>query len=551
MTGPMNRRVGISKFGRPAPLLKQINGKKITDTETHNGGALPKAKIREPDNEAAPPLSSSDEDDDLYRKGDAGIQKTKFLTKSLPKPSPSPYTGPSTQNGLNANYVDARSTGTTSKRPADGDAEKSSSHLTDSNGFIKTNKKAKRHSVGKKLVTFGKSSQSSNKSFSSKQSQSPEASSNLPRFKTRGASLSPSPEKRSSQREQTFKRPEGLLESDDDDSPVKSKFNRKNIEFDTSPVKPRPQFVKHDVGSDTMDFTSSRRSTTTAGRKIKSLSEQRNRSLGEVEESSQRPKFKRPEGIDDFGVSDEFNATTNIPSTQQVDIYMQNHDIDSESSLSDVLSTDIGEHSTPQTVCPMCNEAVDRELFQKYTNGGRMNVKKQTAFCMAHKRKTAQDTWKARHYPEIDWENLTLQFTKYQSALDDILQVRCPSHYASLLNEQIEKGKARTLLKSDDSLIPGYYGPRGLRVMTDFILKSFSDTLRQRAIEDRLVSARGYAGYVQAVLVPELAVRLIMDDMGVNEKNARKIMLESSALGEILHEEKRDIVKRGGDAEEY
>jgi len=37
--------------------------------------------------------------------------------------------------------------------------------------------------------------------------------------------------------------------------------------------------------------------------------------------------------------------------------------------------------------------------------------------------------------------------------------------------------------------------------------------------------------------VAELAVRLVEDDMGVGEEEARRIMEESKTIGELVHEE--------------
>src|SRR5262249_2532417 len=103
------------------------------------------------------------------------------------------------------------------------------------------------------------------------------------------------------------------------------------------------------------------------------------------------------------------------------------------------------------------------------------------------------------------------------------------------------------LFKSEDNLTPGYYGPRGLRTMSEGIIRRFSTILRRRAVEDRLVSARGYMGYVQAVLVPELTVRLIMEDMKIGSEDARRVLGESVGLGELLSEDVGDVVAANED----
>lgn len=48
--------------------------------------------------------------------------------------------------------------------------------------------------------------------------------------------------------------------------------------------------------------------------------------------------------------------------------------------------------------------------------------------------------------------------------------------------------------------------------------------------------------YSQAVLVPELAVRLIKEDMDVDDDSARQIMRESVDIGEKLNPAPNDTV---------
>jgi len=83
--------------------------------------------------------------------------------------------------------------------------------------------------------------------------------------------------------------------------------------------------------------------------------------------------------------------------------------------------------------------------------------------------------------------------------------------------------------------------------MTEHILGHFADELRDLAVSDSLVGASGVAGgvsgFVQAVLVPEVAVALVKEDMGVDEKRAREILKESLELGELLNEEAHEEVE--------
>jgi hypothetical protein len=63
----------------------------------------------------------------------------------------------------------------------------------------------------------------------------------------------------------------------------------------------------------------------------------------------------------------------------------------------------------------------------------------------------------------------------------------------------------------------------------------FSRKLRRLAVSDHIVKSAGVVGYAQNVLVPELAVRLVKEDMGVNDETARQILRDSIEIGEKLN----------------
>ena len=76
------------------------------------------------------------------------------------------------------------------------------------------------------------------------------------------------------------------------------------------------------------------------------------------------------------------------------------------------------------------------------------------------------------------------------------------------------------------------------------IITHFSRPLRRLSTQDKLIAASGgVSGYVQAVLVPEVAIALVMDDMRIeDEESARRVLSESAEVGELLCEEEEDVV---------
>ena len=206
--------------------------------------------------------------------------------------------------------------------------------------------------------------------------------------------------------------------------------------------------------------------------------------------------------------------------------------------------------SASRPVCPMCNEEVDRSLLDEFRKRHPTTTwRQQQTFCTQHKRAKAMAVWKERKYPSIDWKALDARVSRQSSFLRRILNGG-KSHFRDIFGEKVkEAGRDRTVRRAEEYMVPGYYGGRGLRAMSDKIVDDLSSALRERSVDDELVSvARGVGAYVQSVLVPELAVRLIMEDMDVGAVQARRIMEESMWLGELLNEELDDVVL--GDDEE-
>ncbi|ROV94622.1 hypothetical protein VPNG_09187 [Cytospora leucostoma] len=239
------------------------------------------------------------------------------------------------------------------------------------------------------------------------------------------------------------------------------------------------------------------------------------------EAMSQKPEFKMPEGYDDFALDTE---------PMRIDMSINE---DPQPAKKAALSPD-------KASCPMCDEPVDKQWLSEFSKNQRMSIARQAKFCHLHKKRSAKETWAAKGYPDIKWEELRSRIAGKHDILDSLINGKA-SHFGELHREKIESGKNRTLLRTKDYLTPGYYGLRGMSVMTETIVEMFSALLRERAPKYKLISARGYTGFVQSVMVPELAVKLIQEDMCLDdEEAAREVMRESMSIGEILNDEKRE-----------
>ncbi|KAG9242982.1 RTC4-like domain-containing protein [Calycina marina] len=190
--------------------------------------------------------------------------------------------------------------------------------------------------------------------------------------------------------------------------------------------------------------------------------------------------------------------------------------------------------------CPICTKPVDKNHLNSL---GRMSMEQQSRFCQNHQRGTAKEEWRVKGYPEIDWGALNSRVKHHHDFLQSVIMGE-DSYFRRILDDKIECGKDRTLLKSTTNLTPGYYGSRGAQLITNNIMREFTRLLKERAVQDRVIMARGPVSFAQTVLVPEVTTLLIMEDMKVNEEKARQILGESAPLGEILHEEALDVVKK-------
>ncbi|KAK8032786.1 hypothetical protein PG991_002184 [Apiospora marii] len=512
-----DRIIGLRREEHRQPLLSTFQ-------------SVPKTKVEDEADILAPPQSSDDESEAppkaAYQSSDSddGFQKQRDMkpTKFLRGKRDLAGTG----DGNSFERLGAPPRAKMSPGGTEGE------HLTNEFGFLRQT------NPNKSKATFSRKNSQRSSQTSKPKSPPPQESSKRPELKRYSLSESPnvSPKKAAP--------PKAKLITH---SPIKSPSKTLTKVASKSNRKQRPSFKAPETDdSDESD-------SIPGDKKTQRIRNGNNAAAIEAEKLLKRPAFKFPQ-LEGLASMVDNLEEAEVLSTQKLgflDDGLLSEGLKPElSSDEDIFGDSSRQEPSLTAQCPMCGQTVDSELLKRYTTQGRMTIRQQTTFCRSHKRKEAEEIRRCNDYPEIDWDKLEARFTDHKDFIEGILEGERPSHFASLLGNKVETGKDRTLLKTDESLTPGYYGPRGLRLMTELIMHSFSDTVRKRAIEDPLVAARTYTGYVQSVLVPELAVRLIMEDMNVDEEDARKIMQESSGLGDVLHEETKDVVVRESDDED-
>ena len=209
--------------------------------------------------------------------------------------------------------------------------------------------------------------------------------------------------------------------------------------------------------------------------------------------------------------------------------------------------------------CAICKAHVLEEDYWDFWKGKAKTVRNQNTFCRVHREKSAWEEYRSEGYPDIDWSALSQRIRKHRMTLYKILNNDRPSAYRDRYEPIALTGKAATVpskrkdlpehvqeeLESyaldDQSTYPGYYGPHGRRVITENVMKVLKNEIKN--CTDAVVQGSGPATFIQAVLVPEAAILLIMEDCRVDKEEAEEIREKTYDMGMLLNEEIEDQVE--------
>ncbi|KAL7914795.1 RTC4-like domain-containing protein [Trichoderma velutinum] len=575
MVTPPTRRVGLSYLNSPAPLLKSIKSRAetkttTTTTTTTTTEAAPKPESRAqsrrsqikvpepvPDDIFAPPLASSDlEDEGTAENADVNVEPEQPIADSSDSDAPPRGAISSTtfksagQKGgrqtrrstlqeaskLEEEPEESQSTAKKRKRPSDGSPEKSkpkknalaktgptiqplsmASHLLGPHGFTKQ---------AKVKATFGKRNPVSQGSRLPKEESitpakfrpPPEYSTNTPRkswkFIVPDSAGFDSPVKRTRRFIPIVPGIQSESENEDDDED----------DDDTVTYSQPGSFTGGAERAAKGKAKGKRKANPLRSRKL-TASNGDDEDAAPITSSPPPAKFVLPAQPSDFVP----------PGTGNGDDIRDDGDLSdgSSSGLSSLGSLFPDKEGDGGAQCPWCGATVDVKLLKDFSNGKRLNVRLQTKFCEEHRKKSAMATWESKAYPEVEWSSLEARFKKHQDRLLNIINGE-ESYYRTVLAEKIEQGQGRSM-KKEENLNPGYYGPRGFNMMCDYLVKEYSDMLKKKAVHDKVIAGRGSAAFIQAVLVAELGVQLIMEDMLVSPEEARHILEESKPIGDLVH----------------
>ncbi|KAK6544200.1 hypothetical protein TWF694_000903 [Orbilia ellipsospora] len=204
--------------------------------------------------------------------------------------------------------------------------------------------------------------------------------------------------------------------------------------------------------------------------------------------------------------------------------------------------------------CFMCNEEVSKELYESYMPDLLKTMSVKRKLHKSHKQAAAHAKKKRLGIPDIDWDILEDRCKEYFSYLGDIMAGKAKSHYRNV-SEQFFKAKHQNGQSRTEAVFqkgnwekeyPGYYGPRGRDIIADAISGSkliMAALKKLKQAKDVTLVNSGEGVYIQSILIPELAIRLIMDDFKMGEddiEKGRKLMLDTIDVGLALNDDNDD-----------
>ncbi|OAL55766.1 hypothetical protein IQ07DRAFT_475060, partial [Pyrenochaeta sp. DS3sAY3a] len=222
---------------------------------------------------------------------------------------------------------------------------------------------------------------------------------------------------------------------------------------------------------------------------------------------------------------------------------------------------------TESTLCSLCSEPVDPDHYWAFWKGKARTVKNHSLFCTSHRRLAFQAEYDREHYPRIDWDALPRRIRTHRMDLFKILTNERPSLHRTRYEPLALTGKAAAVPSrkradlpqhiqdqldsytiDDHATYPGYYGARGRRVITEAVMGILANEIKN--CKDPVVQASGPAAFIQAVLVPETAILLIMKDCRADREEAEEIRERTYEMGLLLNEEIEDLVEGGEESED-
>ncbi|KAK9379825.1 RTC4-like domain-containing protein [Kockiozyma suomiensis] len=199
--------------------------------------------------------------------------------------------------------------------------------------------------------------------------------------------------------------------------------------------------------------------------------------------------------------------------------------------------------------CPLCNSPLSQSIRDRF-GALEDRLKRSYAICREHKKETVLATARGRNYPTTFDEN-ELERRAQQVVTEIDIQAILSGEQHSIYHERAKTVSLKYSRRLDalqqmeagqGEMLPGYYGLHGNGVLLRVALLACDRAIRRAATKDRWISNLSVTGYVAAVVVPEMAVRLIMSDQQCDAPTAEGIRRASIAYGQVMFSVDKDTL---------
>lgn len=199
-----------------------------------------------------------------------------------------------------------------------------------------------------------------------------------------------------------------------------------------------------------------------------------------------------------------------------------------------LLDTQQDPRSRKERTCKFCQKLLPPTFAEEPPIARRARF----GYCQRHEDASVLQEGHAQRYPStFDFTDIERRILATIPEIRKLIKRPLESEFLTNLRQKISRRTAATpmiQITIVNETQPGYYGPRGAELMTEIMMNKLGDYIGQRReLLDTLKFCGGVIGYISSVLVPEVAVRLIMEDKNVEWAEAKKIMKASVAYGNV------------------
>jgi hypothetical protein len=191
--------------------------------------------------------------------------------------------------------------------------------------------------------------------------------------------------------------------------------------------------------------------------------------------------------------------------------------------------------------CKFCRKELPQSFIEEPPTASRARF----GYCRRHENATILQQGKQLGYPAIyDFTQVRVRITKLLPRIRKLLDGPDSEFLTTLRNKTSHRNVATpmSMFNVFDLTQPGYYGPRGAEMIRGIVMDSMAKEIKSnKSLSDALKFCGGVMGYISSIIVPEIGVRLIMQDMDVNWDDAKRVMKESAAYGNVINPVIEDI----------